>query len=122
MDNATLPLAGIRVVEFSHMVMGPSIGVIMADLGADVVKVEPKGGDQTRNLLGSGAGYFPMFNRNKRSLCLDLKSEAGLAAARRLAERADVLVENFRARTLAKLGLGYEDLTAANPRLIYCSA
>src|SRR3546814_3994407 len=73
-----LPLAGIKVVEFSHMVMGPSIGVILADLGADVIKVEPEGGDQTRKLLGSGAGYFPMFNRNKRSICLDLKSDRGL--------------------------------------------
>lgn len=122
MDDAALPLAGIRVVEFSHMVMGPSVGLILADLGADVVKVEPKGGDQTRRLLGSGAGYFPMFNRNKHSLCLDLKSDTGLEAAHRLAKRADVLVENFRPGTLAKLGLGYDHVAATNPRLIYCSA
>ncbi|QUT08120.1 CoA transferase [Sphingobium phenoxybenzoativorans] len=117
-----LPLAGIRVVEFSHMVMGPSVGVILADLGADVVKVEPEGGDKTRSLLGSGAGYFPMFNRNKRSICLDLKSESGLETARRLALRSDILIENFRPGTLAKLGLDYASLSADNPGLIYCSA
>jgi len=122
MDLENLPLAGIRVVEFSHMVMGPSVGLILADLGAEVIKVEPKGGDQTRKLLGSGAGYFPMFNRNKKSLCLDLKSEAGLAVARKLVERADVLIENFRPGTLDRLGLGYAALAVANPRLIYCSA
>lgn len=122
LDQENLPLAGIRVVEFSHMVMGPSVGVILADLGADVIKVEPEGGDQTRKLLGSGAGYFPMFNRNKRSICLDLKSERGLRIARKLAARSDILIENFRPGTLAKLGLGYEALSAENPRLIYCSA
>lgn len=122
MDQETLPLSGIRVVEFSHMVMGPSVGVILADLGAEVIKVEPRGGDQTRTLLGSGAGYFPMFNRNKKSLCLDLKSEAGLEAARRLVARADILIENFRPGTLARLGLGYDALSAIDPRLIYCSA
>src|SRR3546814_4051743 len=117
-----LPLAGIKVVEFSHMVMGPAIGGILADLGSDVIKVEPEGGDQTRKLLGSGAGYFPMFNRNKRSICLDLKSERGLAVARKLAARSDVLIENFRPGTLARLGLGYDALSPNNPRLIYCSA
>jgi crotonobetainyl-CoA:carnitine CoA-transferase CaiB-like acyl-CoA transferase len=121
-DQESLPLAGIRVVEFSHMVMGPSVGVILADLGADVIKVEPEGGDQTRTLLGSGSGYFPMFNRNKRSICLNLKSEDGLATARKLAQRADILIENFRPGTLERLGLGYEALSAENPGLIYCSA
>lgn len=120
-DDA-LPLAGIRVVEFSHMVMGPSAGVVLADLGADVVKIEPPGGDQTRGLLGSGAGYFPMFNRNKRSICLDLKSEDGAAAARALCLGADVVIENFRAGTLDRLGLGAAALIAANPRLVHCSA
>ena len=120
--DEALPLAGIRVVEFTHMVMGPSAGVILADLGADVVKVEPKGGDQTRRLLGSGAGYFPMFNRNKRSICLDLKSDAGAAAARRLCERADVVIENFKPGTLDRLGLGYEALSRSNPGLIHCAA
>jgi crotonobetainyl-CoA:carnitine CoA-transferase CaiB-like acyl-CoA transferase len=121
-NGVDLPLAGIRVIEFTHMVMGPSSGVILGDLGAEVIKIEPVGGDPTRRLLGSGAGYFPMFNRNKKSLCLDLKSEDGLAAARRLVEGADVLIENFRPGTLAKLGLGYEAMSAANPGLIYCSA
>jgi len=122
MDEQELPLAGIRIVEFSHMVMGPAVGVILADLGADVIKVEPIGGDQTRRLLGSGAGYFPMFNRNKRSICLDLKSAKGVDAARRLAEKADIVIENFRPGTLDRLGLGYEALRAINERLIYCSA
>ena len=117
-----MPLAGIKVIEFTHMVMGPSTGVILADLGADVIKVEPLGGDQTRKLLGSGAGYFPMFNRNKRSICLDLKSKAGLAAARALCEGADIVVENFRPGTLDRLGLGYEALKDANPGLIHCAA
>jgi crotonobetainyl-CoA:carnitine CoA-transferase CaiB-like acyl-CoA transferase len=122
MDRETLPLTGLTVVEFTHMVMGPSVGVILADLGADVIKVEPIGGDQTRRLLGSGAGYFPMFNRNKRSICLDLKSEQGIALAKRLVAGADILVENFRPGTLARLGLGYDAMAEANPRLIYCSA
>lgn len=122
MTDKAQPLAGIKVVEFTHMVMGPSTGVILADLGADVIKVEPIGGDQTRRLLGSGAGYFPMFNRNKRSICLDLKSERGIEVARKLAAKADILIENFRPGTLARLGLGYERLSAENPGLIYCSA
>ncbi|CAN5479451.1 CaiB/BaiF CoA-transferase family protein [soil metagenome] len=122
MDEQGLPLAGIKIIEFSHMVMGPSIGVILADLGADVIKVEPVGGDQTRRLLGSGAGYFPMFNRNKRSICLDLKDPRGLDAARRLAATSDILIENFRPGTLDRLGLGYAALSEANPGLIYCSA
>lgn len=121
-DDEDLPLAGLRVVEFTHMVMGPSIGVILADLGAEVVKVEPVGGDQTRSLLGSGAGYFPMFNRNKRSICLDLKSPEGLEVARALTDEADILIENFRPRTLERLGLGYRTLSESNPSLIYCSA
>ncbi|CAN5678287.1 CaiB/BaiF CoA-transferase family protein [soil metagenome] len=122
MKQSAFPLAGLKVVEFTHMVMGPAVGVILADLGAEVVKVEPIGGDQTRELLGSGAGYFPMFNRNKRSICLDLKSEAGLKVARQLAVDADILIENFRPGTLARLGLSYESLKAENPGLIYCSA
>jgi crotonobetainyl-CoA:carnitine CoA-transferase CaiB-like acyl-CoA transferase len=117
-----LPLSGIKVVEFTHMVMGPSIGVILADLGAEVVKIEPIGGDQTRRLLGSGAGYFPMFNRNKSSICLDLKAPEGLAAARALTVQADVLIENFRPGTLARLGLSREALATENPGLVYCSA
>ncbi len=114
-------LAGLKVVEFTHMVMGPAVGAILVELGAEVVKVEPIGGDATRQLLGSGAGYFSMYNRNKKSLCLDLKSEDGLAIARRLTSAADIVVENFRAGTMDKLGLGYDALAAENPRLIYCS-
>jgi len=116
------PLAGIRIIEFSHMVMGPSAGVILADLGADVIRIEPPGGDRTRDLLGSGAGYFPMFNRNKRSICLDLKDADGQAAALALCDGADVVIENFRPGTLDKLGLGAEALRARNERLIFCSA
>ena len=117
----SLPLAGIKVVEFTHMVMGPAVGAILVELGADVIKVEPVGGDQTRELLGSGAGYFPMYNRNKRSICLNLKDPQGLALAKRLAADADVFVENFRSGAMDKLGLGYEALAADSPRLIYCS-
>lgn len=119
--STQLPLAGIRVVEFTHMVMGPAVGTILVELGAEVVRIEPLGGDSTRSLMGSGAGYFPMYNRNKKSLCLDLKSSRGLELARQLAGAADVVVENFRTGTMDKLGLGYEALSAINPRLIYCS-
>ncbi|MFZ5704083.1 MAG: CaiB/BaiF CoA transferase family protein [Pseudomonadota bacterium] len=115
------PLAGIKVIEFTHMVMGPTVGHILAGLGADVIRVEPLGGDRTRRLLGSGAGYFPMYNRGKRSICLDLKSDEGKAVARDLCVDADVLVENFRPGALDRLGLSFDALSAANPRLIYCS-
>jgi crotonobetainyl-CoA:carnitine CoA-transferase CaiB-like acyl-CoA transferase len=115
------PLSGIRVIEFTHMVMGPAVGHILASLGAEVIRVEPIGGDQTRNLRGSGAGYFPMYNRHKQSICLDLKSDAGIAVARKLCDRVDIIVENFRPGALDRLGLGYEALSEANPRLIYAS-
>jgi crotonobetainyl-CoA:carnitine CoA-transferase CaiB-like acyl-CoA transferase len=121
MDNKTLPLQGIKVVEFTHMVMGPAVGLILADLGAEVVKVEPLNGDKTRHLEGSGAGYFPMYNRNKKSVCVDLKSEKGRQLARRLVKKSDVVIENFRLGAMDKLGFGYEQLSAFNPRLIYCS-
>lgn len=117
-----LPLAGIRVLEFTHMVMGPSAGLVLADLGAQVTRVEPIGGDPTRELKGSGAGYFAMYNRNKRSICLDLKAPRGAELAHRLAALSDVVIENFRPGTLARLGLGYEVLERANPRLIYCES
>ncbi len=116
-----LPLAGIKVVEFTHMVMGPAVGAILAELGAEVIKVEPIGGDATRRLLGSGAGYFPMYNRGKSSICIDLKSAEGLGVAQKLAASADVMIENFRPGAMDRLGLGYETLKRANPRLIYCS-
>jgi crotonobetainyl-CoA:carnitine CoA-transferase CaiB-like acyl-CoA transferase len=104
------------------MVMGPSIGLVLGDMGADVVKVEPPGGDKTRELRGSGAGYFPMYNRNKRSVCINLKTERGKDLVRRLVGRADVLIENFRSGTMEQLGFGYDALAAINPRLVYCSA
>ncbi|MEZ5514331.1 MAG: CaiB/BaiF CoA-transferase family protein [Steroidobacteraceae bacterium] len=116
-----LPLAGIKVVEFTHMVMGPAVGAILVELGADVIKVEPIGGDATRRLLGSGAGYFPTYNRNKKSIVLNLKDPRGLAVARKLAASSDVLVENFRQGALDRLGLSYEELAKTNERLIYCS-
>ena len=122
MEEHDLPLSGIRVVEFSHMVMGPSIGMILGDLGAEVIKVEPIGGDRTRRLLGSGSGYFPMFNRNKKSICLNLKNEEGLDVARRLLADADVMIENFRPGTLDRLGLGYDPVSSLNSQIIYCSA
>jgi crotonobetainyl-CoA:carnitine CoA-transferase CaiB-like acyl-CoA transferase len=119
--SAPQPLAGITVVEFTHMVMGPAVGAILAGLGADVIRIEPIGGDRTRRLLGSGAGYFPMYNRHKASICLDLKNAQGAEIARRLVDDADVLIENYRPGAMDRLGLGYEALAARNPRLIYCS-
>jgi crotonobetainyl-CoA:carnitine CoA-transferase CaiB-like acyl-CoA transferase len=115
------PLAGLKVIEFTHMVMGPAAGAILAALGAEVTRVEPPGGDHTRTLIGSGAGYFPMYNRHKASVFLDLKSSDGLAEARRLAGEADILIENFRPGALDRLGLDYDTLSVANPRLIYCT-
>ena len=120
-----LPYEGIRVVEFTHMVMGPTCGMVLADLGAEVIKVEPIGhghkGDNTRKLLGSGAGFFPMFNRNKKSLALDLKTPEGKEAALRLIATADIVCENFKPGTMKKLGLDYESLKKLNPRLIFVS-
>ena len=115
------PLAGLKVVEFTHMVMGPTCGMVLADLGADVVKVEPIEGDRTRTLLGAGAGFFPMFNRNKKSIRIDLHHPDGAAAARRLCTAADVVAENFKPGTMVKYGLDHASLSAANPRLIYAS-
>lgn len=125
MDNKPLPYEGLRVVEFTHMVMGPTCGMVLADLGAEVIKVEPVGhgrqGDATRDLLGSGAGFFPMFNRNKKSLALDLQTPEGLQAVLRLLATADVVTENFKPGTMKKLGLDYDSLKALNPRLVYVS-
>jgi crotonobetainyl-CoA:carnitine CoA-transferase CaiB-like acyl-CoA transferase len=121
MTDSTTPLAGIKVVEFTHMVMGPTAGVILADLGAEVIKIEPLQGDNTRKLKGSGGGYFAMYNRNKSSLCLDLKSEEGLALAREIIGRSDIMIENFRPGAMDKLGLGYQTLSETSPALIYCS-
>lgn len=115
------PLAGLSVVEFTHMVMGPTVGHILAGLGAVVVRIEPIEGDPTRRLMGSGAGYFAMYNRGKKSICLDLKSDDGMAIAKELVAGADILVENFRPGALDRLGLDYDSCSASNPRLIYCS-
>lgn len=115
------PLADVRVLDFGHTVMGPTAGLILADLGADVIRVEPAGGDPTRKLMGFGAGYFGMYNRNKRSFAVDLKSEEGKALALQLVDSADVLVENFGPGTIDRLGFGYEALSARNPRLIFAS-
>ncbi|HEY9207984.1 MAG TPA: CoA transferase, partial [Acidovorax sp.] len=114
-----LPLAGLRVVEFTHMVMGPTCGMVLADLGAEVIKVEPVDGDRTRHLLGAGAGFFPMFNRNKKSIALDLRSPEGLEVARKLAASADVVAQNFKPGVMGKYGLDYAALSQLNPRLIY---
>ena len=116
-----MSLNGIRVVEFCHMIMGPTCGMILGDLGADVIKVEPLNGDATRRLKDDGAGFFPTYNRNKRSITLDLKSYDGLQVAKRLAIGADVIIENFRPGTLERLGLGYTELSKKNAGLIYCS-
>lgn len=116
-----LPLRHIKVIEFSHMVMGPSAGLILADLGADVIKIEPIDGDKTRILKGSGSGYFPMYNRNKRSLKINLKTDDGIRIAKNLISTSDVLIENFRSGAMQKLGLDYESLKKNNPKLIYCS-
>ena len=116
-----LPYAGVRVVEFTHMVMGPTCGMLLADLGAEVIKVEPIEGDNTRRLLGSGAGFFPTFNRNKKSIALDLKKPEGVEAALRLVATADIVSENFKPGTMKKLGLDYESLKQLNSRLICVS-
>jgi crotonobetainyl-CoA:carnitine CoA-transferase CaiB-like acyl-CoA transferase len=118
---AQQPLKGIRVVEFAHMVMGPTCGLVLADLGAEVIKIEPPEGDNTRRLQGAGAGFYPIFNRNKKSLALDLKHPEGMEVVLNLVDRADALTENFRPGALDKLGLGYADLARRNPRLVYCT-
>ena len=117
--DPALPLTGLRVVEFSHMVMGPTCGMVLGDLGAEVIKVEPIEGDRTRHLLGAGAGFFPLFNRNKKSIAIDLRHTQGMAVAQKLAASADVVLQNFKPGSLAKYGLDYAALSAVNPRLIY---
>jgi len=119
--QAPQPLAGLRVVEFTHMVMGPTCGMVLADMGAETIKVEPIDGDRTRHLLGAGAGFFPLFNRNKKSIALDLRQPEGAEIARRLCATADVVAENFKPGTMAKYGLDYASLSRANERLIYVS-
>ena len=119
--SPSLPLKGLRVVEFTHMVMGPTCGMVLADMGAEVIKVEPIDGDRTRHLLGAGAGFFPMFNRNKKSIAINLHNPAGAEVARRLAASADVVAENFKPGAMGKYGLDYAALSQVNERLIYVS-
>ena len=120
-ESKNLPLHGIRVVEFTHMVMGPTCGMVLADLGAEVIKVEPLAGDSTRKLLGSGAGFYPLFNRNKKSLSLDLQSAKGREVVLKLIATADIVSENFKTETMQKLGLDYATLRTRDERLIYVS-
>jgi crotonobetainyl-CoA:carnitine CoA-transferase CaiB-like acyl-CoA transferase len=117
----SLPLTGLLVLEFTHAVMGPTAGLLLADLGADVIHIEPVDGDNTRRLKGFGTGYFPFYNRNKKSLAIDLKAPEGLDIIYQLVAKADLLVENFGPGTMDRLGLGYAELRERNQRLIYCS-
>ena len=119
--TAKLPLAGVRVVEFSQMVMGPSCGMILADLGADVIKVEPPQGDRTRQFKSVAAGFFNTYNRNKRSMVVDTTTPDGQNIARRLISKSDILIENFRPGLLKRFGLDYDSVAAFAPRVIYCS-
>jgi crotonobetainyl-CoA:carnitine CoA-transferase CaiB-like acyl-CoA transferase len=116
---ARLPLDGIRVIEFTHMVMGPTCGMILADLGAEVIKIEPPGGDKTRRLPGLGIGFFRAFNRNKKSVVLDINTPAGLQHAIELIGQCDVMLENFRPGLMSGLGLDHATLSRRFPRLIY---
>ena len=119
MTTKSLPLTGLRVIEFTHMVMGPTCGMVLADMGAEVIKIEPIDGDRTRRLLGAGSGFFPMFNRNKKSIAIDLHNPEGAELARKLAATADVVAENFKPGTMQKYGLDYASLSKENERVIY---
>jgi crotonobetainyl-CoA:carnitine CoA-transferase CaiB-like acyl-CoA transferase len=119
--DAFRPLAGIRVIEFSQMVMGPTCGLILADLGADVIKVEPPKGDRTRFFKGPASGFFANYCRNKRSIAIDTAAARGQDVIRRLLAGADVLIENFRPGLLARWGLDYASVAAFAPRMVYCS-
>ena len=119
--NQTLPYSGVRVVEMTHMVMGPTCGMVLADLGAEVIKIEPIAGDSTRSLRGSGAGFFGTFNRNKKSIAVDVKDPRGIEVVHKLLAGADIFSENFKSGSMDKLGLGYAALSKMNPRLIYVS-
>jgi formyl-CoA transferase len=120
-QHTNLPLEGVRVIEFTHMVMGPTCGMILADLGAEVIKIEPPGGDKTRQLPGLGIGFFRSFNRNKKSVVLDINTAEDMATAKELIGQSDILLENFRPGLMNKLGLSYEALSEKFPRLIYVS-
>ena len=120
-DNNRLPLAGVQVVEFTHMVMGPTCGMNLADLGAEVIKVEPPVGDKTRCLPGLGIAFFRCFNRNKLSVVIDLHMPEGLANATELIAACDVMLENFRPGLMHTLGLSGDQLSAKFPHLICAS-
>ena len=121
-ETARLPLTGIRVLELSLAVMGPTAGMVLADMGAEVIRIEPTPqGDETRRIKGFGTGFFPAFNRNKRSIILNLKSPEAKEIMDRLIETADVLVENYAPGTIDRLGFGYKRVSGINPRLIFCS-
>ena len=115
------PLAGTRVVEMTHMIMGPTCGMFLALMGAEVIKVEPPQGDKTRNLTGMGSPFFPLFNRGKLSVQLDLTADAGRTALLRLLATADIFVDNFRDQSLAKMGADPSDLRRKFPNLILAS-
>ncbi len=117
----SLPLENIKVLEFTHAVMGPTTGLLLADMGAEVIHIEPPQGDETRRLKGFGTGYFPFYSRNKKSLAIDIKSEEGKKIIYQLVEGADIAVENFGPGTMDRLGFGYDKLKAINNKLIYCS-
>ena len=124
MTQSTGPLAGMRVIELAHIMAGPVCGLMLADMGADVIKVEKPTGDDSRRFLppeiGGEAAAYMMTNRNKRGIALNLKDPAAVAVLHRLLEDADVVVENYRMGTMERLGLGYEELAKLNPRIIYC--
>ena len=122
MNDSLRPLSGIKVIEMTHMVMGPAVGAILGDLGADVIKIEPLTGDKTRKLKASGSGFFLTYNRNKRSIALDVKTPEGQDIVQKLLAGADVFIENFRPGAMDKLGFSYSELEKTNPGLIYCSA
>ncbi|MBN3762522.1 CaiB/BaiF CoA-transferase family protein [Burkholderia sp. Ac-20365] len=119
--NQSLPYSGVRVIEMTHMVMGPTCGMVLADLGAEVIKIEPISGDSTRTLRGSGAGFFGTFNRNKKSIAVDVKDPRGIEIVHKLLANADIFSENFKSGSMDKLGLGFTALSKLNPRLIYVS-
>ena len=121
MTQLAKPLAGLRVLDFGHTIMGPCAGVVFADLGADVVKIEPVDGDPTRRLPGFAAGFFATYNRNKRSIALDLKHPEGQAVVYELVKGADIVLENFGPGTIERLKCGWDDLRKINPKLIYLS-
>ncbi|MBX9734694.1 MAG: CoA transferase [Chitinophagaceae bacterium] len=117
----SLPLQGIRVLEFTHAVMGPTTGLLLADMGAEVIHIEPPQGDETRRLKGFGTGYFPFYSRNKKSLAINIKSAEGKQIIEKLVTTADVVVENFGPGTMDRLGYSYTQFQSINPKIIYCS-